>query len=87
MKKPYRILAVVILALFMLIRGGMGMEKIAPDPRAEELINRFVNALLLEDESERMMQLAPLLHHSLLKADGKVLAESVKDFSYKKSLQ
>jgi hypothetical protein len=56
-----------------------------PDPRAEALLTRFLQALQTEDESQRVRACLPHLHASLLTADGKDLTPQVKNFQFQKA--
>lgn len=72
-------------AAFGLAPLALAVEKIEPDPAAVELLNRLLLALLLEDPDQRLAAVLPLVHKSLLTSNGKDLARSTKDFSYKKA--
>ena len=56
------------------------------DSAALELLNQFMTALLIKDDSERLAAVLPCVHKSLLDNDGTDLAPTVKDFSYKKAV-
>lgn len=72
--------------LFLLLAGSVqAVEKISPDPKAVELCTKFLQALLLEDETARLQAVMPLLHPSMYSNDKKGLAPNVRDFSYKKA--
>lgn len=55
------------------------------DPRAEPLLNAFLNALLLADEAACLKALLPLVHKSLLNKMGDALSRDVQEFSFKKA--
>lgn len=82
-----RLILVVILSLYLLnafVTVG-AIEKISPDPRGTELVNKLLNALSIEDPAERLKAVIPLVHKSLLTSDGSDLSRDIKDFSYKKA--
>jgi hypothetical protein len=56
------------------------------DSAALELLNQFMAALLIKDESERLAAVLPCVHKSLLNNEGTDLSPTVKDFSYKKAV-
>lgn len=74
-----------LLFLLMLTPLLLAIEKIDPDPKGVELCEKFLRACQIEDPQARLQAVLPLLHRSLLTNDGKDLAPSVKDFSYKKA--
>src|SRR5262245_54836923 len=55
-----------------------------PDKRAVDLLNRMMNALLIENEEESAKALALLVHKSLLPAGGRVLTRDVRGFRCRK---
>lgn len=63
----------------------LAIEKIEPDPAAVELLNQLLQALQIADADKRLAAVLPLVHKSLLTTDGKDLARTTKDFSYKKA--
>jgi len=72
--------------LTLCLAGAAGaVEKIDPDPKAVELITKFLEALSLPDEAARLKAVMPLLHVSMYSNDKKDLAPNVKQFSYKKA--
>jgi hypothetical protein len=62
------------------------IQKIEPDPKAVKLCTDLLAALTLEGEAARLKAVLPLLHKSLLTADGKDLDPMVRNFSYKKAV-
>ena len=56
------------------------------DSAALDLLNQFMSALLITDESERLAAELPWVHKSLLNNEGTDLAPTVKDFSYRKAV-
>ncbi|MEQ8223383.1 MAG: hypothetical protein ABRQ37_13825, partial [Candidatus Eremiobacterota bacterium] len=63
------------------------IEKISPDEKAIDLLNRFLAALSIEDEQQRLEAVIPLVHKSLLTPDGKDLDNDTKPYSYKKAYE
>lgn len=63
------------------------IEKIAPDPKGVRLCTEFLAALSRADEKVRLAAVLPLLHKSMLTADGKDLDPQVKQFSYQKAVK
>lgn len=63
------------------------IEKIKPDARAVDLVNRLLAALALENPDARLKAVLPLVHTSLKTADGSDLDDNVKPWSYKKAWQ
>jgi hypothetical protein len=55
------------------------------DPRAVELLNRFLDALLLKDADESARALAPLVHVSLHAPGGTDLSRDLRQFGHKKA--
>ncbi|MBI2340263.1 MAG: hypothetical protein HYU99_07865 [Deltaproteobacteria bacterium] len=55
------------------------------DPGAVELLNKLMTALQEPDEAKSIQAVLPLLHKSLLNADGTDLSRDVKQFSFKKA--
>lgn len=76
------LLSAVALALAPSARA---VEKIEPDPAAVDLLNQLLQVLQLGDPDQRLAAVLPLVHKSLLTTNGKDLARSTKDFSYKKA--
>jgi len=72
-------------AALSLAPWARAVEKIEPDPAAEALLNQLLQALQIEDPDKRLAAVIPLVHKSLLTSNGKDLARSTKDFSYKKA--
>jgi len=62
-----------------------GIEKMPPDGKAVALITELLKALATENEAARIKAVVPLVHKSLLTADGKDLARNIKDYSFKKA--
>jgi hypothetical protein len=58
-----------------------------PDPRAVEVLNKLMEALLVKDDREALRGVLPLVHKSLLNAKGDDLSPSIRRFSYKKARQ
>ncbi len=65
----------------------MASAQEAPDPRAVELLNKLLEALLVKDARASAQAVLPLVHKSLLSDRGTDLSRSVKDFSFKKARQ
>jgi hypothetical protein len=57
------------------------------DGAALELLNRFMNALLIKDDSERLAAVLPCVHKSLLNNDGSDLMQTVKEYSYQRAIR
>jgi|GEM_PF-1962184 len=51
----------------------------------EQLVNKLMNALLIEDEHARVEAVIPLVHKSLLNASGNDLDPSVKAYSFRRA--
>ncbi len=68
-----------------LCTGARAVEKIEPDTQGVKLCSDFLAALSIEDEAKRIQAVVPLLHKTLLTADGKDLSADVKQFSYRKA--
>lgn len=77
--------AAVTAAALPLPRAEAAIEKIPADPKAVKLCSDLLAALSKEDEAQRIAATVPLLHKSLLTADGKDLAREVREFSFKKA--
>lgn len=77
-----------VLSMTLLLSGialsSWGIEKIKPDQRAVALINHFMKALKISDETQRETTVSQLLHKSMLGSDGR-LSPSVKRYSYQKA--
>ncbi|MDQ7823452.1 MAG: hypothetical protein RDV48_11700 [Candidatus Eremiobacteraeota bacterium] len=80
-------LAALVLLLAASSLNASAVEKIRPDQRAVELIDRLLAALSIQDPDERLRAVIPLVHRSMLTEDGKDLDRDTKDFSYKKACQ
>ena len=87
MIKQIRIISILLVCLFMAstFNSALAWENIDPDAKAVALINDFLVALSIEDDTERLEAVIPLVHKSLLTSDGKDLDGNTKDFSYKKA--
>lgn len=83
-KTAYPVILLLVLAVF---RPVFAIEKISPDPRGVELVNKLLQALSIEDPEQRLKAVIPLVHKSLLNKDGTDLDINVKPFSYKKAWQ
>lgn len=85
---PRRALLATCIALALVFTAGGpagAIEKIDPDPRAVELVNKLLAALSIEDEGARLQAVLPLVHKSLRDSAGTDLAPMVKRYSYKKA--
>lgn len=67
------------------LKAFAGIEKIEPDPKGVKLCSDFLAALSRQDEKERLQAVLPLMHKSMLTADGKDLDPNVKRYSYRKA--
>jgi hypothetical protein len=56
------------------------------DSAALDLLNQFMNALLIKDENARLAAVLPCFHKSLLNNEGTDLAPTVKDYSYRRAV-
>ena len=77
------LVAVIILGVFSL--RIMAAEKIEPDPKAVELIDKMLQAFANPDEAARLQAILPLMHPSILTEDGKDLNKNFKVYQYKKA--
>jgi len=84
----------LVLTLFLSLTIGLlvshqapAIEKISPDAKAVEVINKLLAAFSLTDSELRLKAVIPLLHKSMYTNDGKDLSKNVKDFSYKKAVE
>ena len=57
------------------------------DSAALGLLNQFMAALLIKDDSERLAAVLPCVHKSLLNNEGTDLMQTVKEYSYKKAVR
>jgi hypothetical protein len=81
-------IGLTLLVAALLVWGALSawaIEKIDPDPKGVELVNKLMKALTNADETKRLQEVLPLVHKSLKSKDGKDLDRTVKDFSYKKA--
>jgi hypothetical protein len=78
---------IVLLILAASAMPSQAAEKIPPDERAVKLLNDFMAALAIPDSEAREQAVVPLVHKSLLTADGKRLDDNTRPFSYKKACQ
>lgn len=80
-------LVLAIAPTFSLVENEAHAEEAAVDPRAEELLNKFMGAL--QDNSGDMNAAAvaakPFLHKSLYSKDGTSLSPDLMRFSFKKA--
>mgnify|MGYP003966049111 CR=1 FL=1 len=88
MKNKTNIFAVLV--LFILTLGALQIapahaEDVKPDPKAEELLNKFMTALLVEDEAASAKAVMSLVHKSLLSNDKSDLSPDLRRFSFKKA--
>ncbi len=67
------------------IAPANAIEKIPPDAKVLELVNKTLTALNEKDEAARVKALLPLVHKSLKNAAGDDLTRNIKDFSFKKA--
>ncbi len=77
----------LVMFLFATFYSAPCIEKIAPDEKAIDLLDRFLAALSIEDAEKRLEAVIPLVHKSLLTADGKDLDNDIKPYSYKKAYE
>jgi hypothetical protein len=85
-----RFIHILIAALMLMLCAaspGEAIEKISPDANAVQVLNRFLQAISLADDHARLAAVVPLVHKSLLTADGTDLDRDTKEFSYKKAWQ
>jgi len=87
MLKTIKSISFILTCLFLLFTftPARAWENIDPDPEAVQLINDFLGALSIEDDTERLQAVIPLVHKSLLTRDGDDLDRDTKEFSYKKA--
>ena len=85
----FKLISVFFFCFFILnlVTPVFAVEKISPDPRGVELVNKLVAALLIQDPDARVKAVIPLVHKSLLNNDGTDLSINVKPWSYKKAYQ
>jgi hypothetical protein len=62
------------------------VKKVEANPKGTELVSKLLAALSIEDEKARLAAVVPLMHKSLLTADGKDLDRNIKEFSYRKAV-
>lgn len=55
------------------------------EPKAMELLNKFLEALLIEDADASAKALLPLVHKSLMDDNGDDLTRDLRSFSFKKA--
>jgi hypothetical protein len=60
-------------------------SKMQTDERAIELLNNFMQTLMIEDFEESAQQMLKYTHKSLWNADGTNLSRDLRDFSFKKA--
>jgi len=58
---------------------------VKPNPKAEVLLNKFLQALLTGDENASVKAVMPLVHKSLLSNDKKDLSPDLRLYSFKKA--
>lgn len=83
-----RVLTALVVAAVLVGWGGQAsaaIKKIPADPKAVKLVGQVLKALATADAGKRLAAVLPLVHKSLRTADGKDLARTVKDYSYKKA--
>lgn len=83
--KKIIITGLVFAFILMAVAHSMAIEKISPDPKGVELVNKLLSALSISDGDERMKAVVPLVHKSMLTGDGRELDRNTRDFSYKKA--
>jgi len=76
-----------ILALLLAAAGAEAIEKVPPQADAISLVNKFMTALRLPDEAERVRAVLPFVHKSLKTNDGKHLTRNVRQYSFQKASQ
>jgi hypothetical protein len=85
--KKFIVPLLITLMFVSLLSQVIAIEKIKPDPKAIDLLNKLLAALSIEDPDARLQAVIPLVHKSMLTADGKDLDSDTKQFSYKKAYQ
>ncbi len=76
---------VLLLALLAVFPVSSQVNKIPPDPKVVALVQKFITALTIADEKQRLDAVVPLLHKSLLTKDGKDIVTNEKQFQYKRA--
>jgi len=82
--------AAVLAAALLLCAAGTAqaqIKKVKPNPQAVELVNKFMAAITIEDEDQRLEAVLPLVHKSIKDPDGSDLDGATKPFQYKKAWQ
>lgn len=69
----------------LLVWSVNAQTKVQTDARAIELLNNFMQALLIEDFEESALQVMKYTHKSLWNVDGTNLSKDLRDFSFKKA--
>src|SRR5687768_16997387 len=89
MKHAVRWLNVYVFAAVLLsvVTANAAPKKVAADPKGTQVVSELLAALSLADENARLAAVVPVMHKSMLTADGKDLADNVKRYSYKKAYQ
>lgn len=87
MQRPRsRVLAFAFAGLVLVATGAaQAIEKVAPDPKAVELVGQLITALRTPDETARAAAVKPLVHRTLLDPAGADLSADVKRFQFKKA--
>lgn len=63
------------------------IENPETEPHAVTLLNKFLEALKIGDEKERLQAVLPLFHRSLVTPDGQGLRQQVRDYSFKAAVE
>lgn len=63
------------------------IEKIKPNDKIINLINKLFVSFMIEDEKERIKAILPLVHDSMKTKDKKYLSRDILLYSYKKAYQ
>ena len=87
MKKTLRWLSTLVALAVVVnsVAAHAAPKKVAPNPKGTEVVSKLLAALTIEDENARLAAVIPVMHKSMLTADGKDLDRNVKQFSYKKA--
>ena len=82
------ILNAILCLVLLSSPAGSSVTNATPDadPAAVELLNQFMTALLIKDDSARLTAVLPCVHKTLLNNEGTDLSPTVKDFSYRRAV-
>ncbi len=83
-------ISVLLIALTLSLITGLfslshAQEEITANPKAVELLNKFLTALSTPNFEESAKACVPFLHKTLLNSEGTNISTSLRDFSFKKA--